>query len=513
MIYELNITLENVEPIVYRQIWIESEASFSDLHKVIQLSFDWWDYHQHYFVWKNSDEKQLILLPNHLYEMDHFVSNSWQKEHEEKVKLRDLLTDEGDEIRYTYDFGNNWVHKVVLQRKLSKIKAKQYPCCIDARNYSPPEESKLEILRGQREIETANISSLKKKINYLLETYGSKTICDEQKHNWKRFYDVSNTYYTNEAWKRMRDDQIFAFYIEEFDEYLFCSVLGSNNEIYGFTAYQGFHGFVSLYASLMRNISIDTIMQYQTSVLLQFDTYDEHSKKSFPFHELMPEAMKEQSVWPYMTSYQAGFYPWKINENELKLMTIALEETISLLNDDNSFETIPSFKNDQIIFYTTIKSSVEKRVQKYVTIDEIFRKINPVKNAISEIEMKKVSKLSKELNITVEFAMRYINIPIQRLKGNRPFFPVTSVMAEHQEGKVLYHNIFDDPLHYENVQRELLEMIYKLGGIPEKILVDEFIYFYLKPVINELNLPVEIVNELPCVDEVVGNISQILAAK
>lgn len=518
MIYELDITLANVKPIVYRKIWLRSDATFADLHKVIQLSFDWWDYHQHYFSGKEVQRKQQwIILPEELFQRDNFVSKSWLRKREHEEIVCDYLRNPGDEITYTYDFGNNWVHTIRLNCIRKEKAHVTYPCCVDARHCAPPEDSKLEILRGQREIQTANIHDLKQKINYLLTTYvtpctQARQLHEQQKRSWENFYAVSNTYLELKAWERITNEQIIAYYIEERDEYIFCSVLGSNEEMYGFTVYEGFHGFLALFASLLKDISIETIMQYQTSILLHFAPYSEKEKQSFPYVELMPTALKNHRIWPYVTSYQAGFYPWRVNQEELSLLTLALTQTIKILNNTSSFAKLPSFKSDNKMLCLTLDRNHDLSQQRYVTVQEMLRKINPVKNAISELELKKVSKLTNSLPISVEFAMKYVNIPIQRLKGQRPFFPVTSVMTNHDNGTILYHNIFDDPLQYENVQRELLQMLCNLNGIPERIYVDEFIYFYLQPLFEVLQLPIEIVSELPRIDEVIGNISQILSS-
>ena len=49
MIYEFRITLLDVGVPVWRDIQIDDESSFSDLHFVIQAAFNWLDFQLHQF--------------------------------------------------------------------------------------------------------------------------------------------------------------------------------------------------------------------------------------------------------------------------------------------------------------------------------------------------------------------------------------------------------------------------------------------------------------------------------
>ncbi len=58
---------------------------------------------------------------------------------ESKVPLRKVLMGEGDSITYTYDFGDNWRHKVLLEKVLTG-RSLSRPVCVDGRRRRPPED-------------------------------------------------------------------------------------------------------------------------------------------------------------------------------------------------------------------------------------------------------------------------------------------------------------------------------------------------------------------------------------
>ena len=48
-VHQLRITIEGIDPPVWRRVLVPSSMTLARLHKVIQELFDWWDYHLHEF--------------------------------------------------------------------------------------------------------------------------------------------------------------------------------------------------------------------------------------------------------------------------------------------------------------------------------------------------------------------------------------------------------------------------------------------------------------------------------
>ncbi|WP_129408180.1 IS1096 element passenger TnpR family protein [Marinitoga lauensis] len=51
--FVLKIKLENIEPEIYRIISVRKNFTFFDLHQIIQLAFNWDDYHLYEFELTN----------------------------------------------------------------------------------------------------------------------------------------------------------------------------------------------------------------------------------------------------------------------------------------------------------------------------------------------------------------------------------------------------------------------------------------------------------------------------
>lgn len=131
-ILQLKICLENAKPLVWRRILIESSKAFSNLHDAIQQSFDWGDYHLHEFIVAEAKIGPLPKEPEDPENTPDFDSR--------KTVLSRFLDKEGKTILYVYDFGDDWMHKIKVEKILPKEKGKKYPLCIGGAMNCPPED-------------------------------------------------------------------------------------------------------------------------------------------------------------------------------------------------------------------------------------------------------------------------------------------------------------------------------------------------------------------------------------
>ena len=75
--------------------------TLDQLHRVIQLVFGWLDYHLYAFAVGDRRFEELL--------------EEAQDEDSTAVRLRDLPLGTGARFTYTYDFGDHWVHEIVVE--------------------------------------------------------------------------------------------------------------------------------------------------------------------------------------------------------------------------------------------------------------------------------------------------------------------------------------------------------------------------------------------------------------
>jgi hypothetical protein len=129
---QLEITLRNTRPRIWRRVLVLDNLTFWDLHVVIQCAMGWSDRHMHRFEVRNPwrELPDLIGLPED--ERANPVRAGWD------VLVRKKLTRTRPRLTYIYDFCSGWNHRVVLEKTLP-IDDGEYPRCIGGRMRCPPE--------------------------------------------------------------------------------------------------------------------------------------------------------------------------------------------------------------------------------------------------------------------------------------------------------------------------------------------------------------------------------------
>lgn len=129
-IYQLKININDSKPSIWRRILVYSDTLMPDLHRIIQTTMGWDNYHLHQFVHGNK-----FYAPPSEDETDEFDAVDYQK-----VKLSSLLKKEKDKMEYEYDFNDGWEHIIELEKITDIDTNKRYPICIEGEQKCPPED-------------------------------------------------------------------------------------------------------------------------------------------------------------------------------------------------------------------------------------------------------------------------------------------------------------------------------------------------------------------------------------
>ena len=114
-IYQLKVSLLGTKPPVWRRVLVPADLTFAKLHDVLQTAMGWYDEHMHEFR----------------------IS---QRRMEVTATLSAVLRKTGARMNYTYDFGDNWEHLILLERRLEADPHTTYPMCTDGKLACPPED-------------------------------------------------------------------------------------------------------------------------------------------------------------------------------------------------------------------------------------------------------------------------------------------------------------------------------------------------------------------------------------
>lgn len=135
-VMQFRISLRDVSPVVWRRILVPDNYNFWELHVAIQDAMGWTDCHPHVFQFrrKNSRKQVLIGIPDSEDPVEEGnILPGWE------IPVKKHFNTLGDSCLYEYDFGDGWVHDVLLEGFLLKEKGQKYPQCLDGYRACPPE--------------------------------------------------------------------------------------------------------------------------------------------------------------------------------------------------------------------------------------------------------------------------------------------------------------------------------------------------------------------------------------
>ncbi|MHB1206579.1 MAG: plasmid pRiA4b ORF-3 family protein [Rhodospirillaceae bacterium] len=127
----LRIELVDIEPLIWRRVAVPTSTNLQILHKVVQAAMGWLDYHLWEF--EIGDVRYGIPDPH---------GEDWGRKVQKAsaTRLAKLLDNGIKEFLYTYDMGDNWEHRIILERVEPAKHGIRYPWFLGGERRCPPED-------------------------------------------------------------------------------------------------------------------------------------------------------------------------------------------------------------------------------------------------------------------------------------------------------------------------------------------------------------------------------------
>ncbi len=128
-VYQIKITLSDVRPAIWRRVLVPEDTTLVGLHRVIQASMGWEDYHLWRFEFKGVEYAE----PS--------KEDRGRGTRNARTARLDQLTGPGGVLLYEYDFGDGWEHRVQVEEVLAAEPGREYPVYLAGERAGPPEDS------------------------------------------------------------------------------------------------------------------------------------------------------------------------------------------------------------------------------------------------------------------------------------------------------------------------------------------------------------------------------------
>jgi hypothetical protein len=125
-VLSLKVTLRHIRPPVWRRILVKGGMNLGDLHTAIQICMGWMDSHLHAFDIGGEQYGDRTTTDD--------VSD------ERRLTLNGLVNAGVTRFTYTYDFGDDWEHDILIEKVVPANDAIAFPACIAGKRACPPED-------------------------------------------------------------------------------------------------------------------------------------------------------------------------------------------------------------------------------------------------------------------------------------------------------------------------------------------------------------------------------------
>ena len=125
-VVSLKVTLRGVRPPIWRRLLVPARMTLDDLHHAIQAAMGWEDAHLHAFD-----------IAGRRYGDPREVDGAAD---EARLTVGGVLRSGVSRFSYTYDFGDDWEHSIVIEGKRPPVDGQAYPACVAGRRNCPPED-------------------------------------------------------------------------------------------------------------------------------------------------------------------------------------------------------------------------------------------------------------------------------------------------------------------------------------------------------------------------------------
>lgn len=127
-IAQMKVELDGIRPRIWRRLLVPEGIMLKALSDTLERAMGWESYHLHEFdidgvAYGTPDPE--YPLPVHT-ELDR--------------RLSDFNLTKGARFDYRYDFGDGWLHRVIVEKYLQPEPGVAYPVCIDGARACPPED-------------------------------------------------------------------------------------------------------------------------------------------------------------------------------------------------------------------------------------------------------------------------------------------------------------------------------------------------------------------------------------
>jgi hypothetical protein len=323
---------------------------------------------------------------------------------------------------------------------------------------------------------------------------------------WEALYKAGVAFRDVSPWMVLEENDLFGVRDPETDETYYCCVLGGGGELSGLNVYRGSKGLAGHWKiqGQMDPEEIDAdpaaAMLLQDCLTASFVDREELTDNDAAVIKELGLRFRGKGAWPQFMSYLPGFFPWQVSGPEARVLTVALEQAVTVMRAVQKDEDylLPPAPNGHYLVRVRENGAWTERYERPAPYA-------PVPLTPAPVDTARVSRLKESLPRADGWAEAdhfYLPMPMFEADGTRPFMPLAVLIADHGSGAILTMDFIEPDAVAERLPERLLDAIEKAGSLPARLLVArEETFACLEPTARELGIELLFIGGLDAVEQ------------
>ena len=254
---------------------------------------------------------------------------------------------------------------------------------------------------------------------------------------WKALYEIATELKELRPWESFWDMDLIQLQGEEEEDVAFVSILGKGGDCYGITVYEGYDGlndFMRLALADEMNLSVEFAMFSQNNLTCYWGNREELSEKQRKTIKELGYKYRGKSQWLYFMSYQAGYFPYNLDEDEVRRRTRYLGLLLEAVQCYRDMEEVVDFKGGDLFCYAFNEKT---GARKWGAQAMPFTSCQFPSLTLTEEELLRELKEASKNDCILEAECTYTGSAVTDKKYDRPANPMLCLLAERNSGMML----------------------------------------------------------------------------
>lgn len=293
---------------------------------------------------------------------------------------------------------------------------------------------------------------------------------------WKRLYEAATRIRELKPWEDLWDLDIIGIRVgEEPENTVFYSILGKGGDCYGITVYEGYDAFNSFMMLTMQeslNLSVEYAMFNQKNLTCYWGNREELSAKQRAIIKELGYKYRGKNQWLYFMSYEPGFYPYNLDQDEVVRMAEYLEDLETAFTYYKETKIPVHFDEGNMFSFIY---SPDKKTWRFGEESLPFTCYNFQSLTITDEELLEALGEVPQSEYILEADVRPVGVAMTDEKYDKPVNPEMSILVEANTGLAISCELKgpdDDPMI--DLAEALIGFIFEVGA-PKEIRVSNVI--------------------------------------